>query len=381
MASNLHPVTLEILRNNLPAVNVADIEIKHDDLILGTRRGIWILDDISALRAFTPEIRDEALHLFAPQPVYRFLRDARWDYKREGEAANAPRGMNITYWLKDEIKDQSGNASPALQLEIFDAQGQLVRTLSSMAKPNRYSKDDADEPEKESKPELTTDAGINRVQWNLRYEGSKRLQHAKIDSGTPDDGPMVAPGQYTMKLTQNGIVYATTGAVLADPRSPAPPEQLQQNIAFALQARAALDRLVDDIDEVRAIRAQTEDVRTRTAKHPGAKELQEAAKIVIQRCDELELRMHNPKAEVVYDVLSGRNGGAQLYSQFAPLFTDIQNSGYAPTQGQLEQMEQNLADLQQIETQLNGLRAEDLARLEAQARTLGLPRVILPQRD
>ncbi len=55
------------LRNNLPAVGVSDIEVKHDDLILGTRRGIWILDDISALRAFTPEVKSEAVHLFTPR--------------------------------------------------------------------------------------------------------------------------------------------------------------------------------------------------------------------------------------------------------------------------------------------------------------------------
>jgi photosystem II stability/assembly factor-like uncharacterized protein len=368
------------LRNNLPAINVADIEVKHDDLILGTRRGIWILDDISALRAFTPEIRNEALHLFKPRPAYRFLLDARWDYKHEGEAANAPLGMNITYWLKEEIKNQPGAAPRALQLEIFNAQGQLVRTLSSIVKPNRYSEDDADEPVKEAKPELTTDAGINRVQWNLRHEGSKRLQHAKFDSGTPDDGPMVVPGEYAMKLTLDGKTYATTGVVLADPRSPVPAEQLQQNVEFTLQARAALDRLVDDIDEVRAIRAQTEDIKTRTPKHPGAQELQDAADAVLKRCEDLERRMHNSKAEVVYDVLAGRDGGARLYSQIATLFSSLQSSDYAPTQGQSEQLEDDLAELKQLEEQLSSLRTEDLARLEAQAKALGLPRVILPQR-
>ena len=369
------------LRNNLPAIAVADIEVKHDDLILGTRRGIWIMDDISALRAFTPEIRNETLHLFASRPAYRFRLDSRWDQNHEGHADNAPMGMNITYWLKDEIKEKPGESLHPLKLEVFDARGQLVRTLSSIVKPNRYSRDDADQPEKEAKPELSTDAGINRVQWNLRYEGSKRLQNAKIDSGNPDDGPRVAPGPYTFKLTLDGKTYTSTGVVLADPRSPVPADQLQQNIAFALQARAALDRLVDDIDEVRAIRAQTQDIKHRTAKNPAAKALQDAAEVVVMRCEELELRMHNPKAEVGYDVLAGREGGAKLYSQIAPLFTDIQSSDYAPTQGQSGQMDENLADLKHVEEQLSSLRNEDLARLEAQAKALGLPRVILPERS
>ena len=188
-------------------------------------------------------------------------------------------------------------------------------------------------------------------------------------------------GQYTFKLTLDGKAYASSGMVLADPRSPVTAAELQQNIAFALQARAALDRLVDDIDEVRAIRAQTEDIKNRTAKNPAAKPLQEAAGVVLKRCDELELRMHNPKAEVSYDVLAGREGGAKLYSQIAPLFSDIQASDYAPTQGQSGQMDENLADLKQIEDQLGALRGEDLARLEAQAKALSLPQVIVPERN
>jgi hypothetical protein len=293
--------------------------------------------------------------------------------------------MTITYWLKEKPKDPAPEHKPApedpneLKLEIFDGAGKLVRTLSSVAKPNRYPKDDPDEPKKEAEPDLTKDEGLNRAQWDLRYEGSKRLPQAKIDSGNPDDGPMALPGKYTLKLTVNGQAYTSVGEILADPRSPVPPEQLRQNFEFALAARAALDRLVDDIEEVRAIDAQTADIKQRTAANPAAKELQAAADAVLKLCDALEHRMHNPEAEVAYDVLAGRQGGAKLYSQIAPLFTDIQNSDYAPTQGQLSQMEENLADLKAVEAELGTLRNGDLARLEAQAKALALPRVILPQ--
>ena len=103
----------------------------------------------------------------------------------------------------------------------------------------------------------------------------------------------------------------------------------------------------------------------------------------LRACEALELckRMHNPKAEVVYDAVAGREGGAKLYSQIAPLFTDTQNSDYAPTQAQLGQMEENLADLAVVEQELTTLRDGDLAQLEAQAKALGLPRVIAPERS
>ena len=219
------------------------------------------------------------------------------------------------------------------------------------------------------------------MQWDLRYEGAKRLQKAKIDSGDPDAGPLVLPGRYTLKLNVDDKIYTAVGEVRSDPRSPVTAPELEQNVAFTLKARTALERLTDDIEEVRAIRAQTQDLRSRTAPIPGAKSMQEAAERVVKSCDVLESRMHNPEAEVVYDVLTGREGGAKLYSQISPLFSDMQSSDYAPTQGQLEQMEENLADLQQVEAQLHTLRSEDLAGLEAQAKALNLPRVILPDRS
>ena len=110
----------------------------------------------------------------------------------------------------------------------------------------------------------------------------------------------------------------------------------------------------------------------------AAANLQSSADAVIKHCDTLENRMHNPDAKVIYDVLAGREGGAKLYAQVSPLFSDIQSSDYAPTEGQLDQMTENLADLKSVEEDLAGLRSGDLAKLEAESAALHLPRVIVP---
>ena len=286
----------------------------------------------------------------------------------------------MTYWLKEDRKDEPGKpAHAAIKLEIYDAQGQLVRTLSSVVKPNRYAPDDADEPNEEAKPDLTTDAGINRVQWDLSYEGARRLKNAKVFPAKPDSGPMVLPGEYTLRLTVDGKTQTATATVQADPRSPVTPEQLQQNVAFQLQARAALDRLNDDIEDVRAMRAQAEDLRSRTASAPASKQLHELAETVATRSEQLESRMYNAQAEVGYDVLAGRDdGGVKLYGQMSNLYAEVGASDRAPTQGQTQQLAEDLAELKMVEDQLNALRAGDLARLEEQSKSLGLPRVILP---
>jgi hypothetical protein len=77
---------------------------------------------------------------------------------------------------------------------------------------------------------------------------------------------MALPGRYSLKLSAYGKTYTSEAEVKPDPRSPVSSEQLKQNFAFALEARTALDRLVDDIDAVRAIREQAAEISKRTQK-------------------------------------------------------------------------------------------------------------------
>jgi hypothetical protein len=377
----------EDLRLNLPAIGVSDIKIRHDDLVLGTRRSIWVLDDLSSVRSFAPSIRSEAIHLFKPRPAYRFRLDTRWDH--DGATDPAPLGLIVDYWLKDKIKeepqDDDNPAAPEdahkneLKLEILDAQGKLVRALSTNPKPLKYPKDDADQPlDEEIKPELTKGQGLNRIVWDLRYEGAKRLEKAKVDSGEPEKGILAPPGVYTLKLTAAGKTVTTTAEIKPDPHSPVPAAELAQNVAYALRAREALDQLVGDIETIRAIREQVGTVKRLTADDATHKDIGATADAVIKRCDELDLKLHNPKAEVVYDVLAGRQGGAKLYSQIAPLYSDIQTSDYAPTAGQASELEADLVEKATLEGELAALRKGELARLEDQLRAANLPHVLTP---
>ena len=379
--------SFEDLRLNLPGIGVADMRVKHDDLILGTRRSIWVLDDLSSLRQFAPSIRKEAAHLFKPRAAYRFRLDTRWDH--DGATDAAPLGLIVDYWLRDKIKeDPADDDHPALadaarkyevKLEILDAQGKLVRTLSTNEKPLKYPKDDADQPpEDEVKPELTREQGLNRIVWDLRYEGAKRLEKAKIDAGEPEKGILAPPGIYTLKLSGPGIAATTTAEVKADPRSPVAAADLAQNVAFALRARDALDQLVADIETVRAIREQAQLIKRMGGDKAAFKDIVASADKVIARCDVLDFKLHNPDAEVVYDVLAGRRGGAQLYSQISPLYSDVQTSDYAPTQGQAAELEADLAEKARLEGEIAALRSGEVAKLEELLKAANVPRVLTP---
>ncbi len=356
------------VKQGLPPIAVPDIEIKHDTLVLGTRRGLWALDDLTPVRQFGSAIKSEPAHLFAPLPAVRWQTDGVWG--DQGATSNPTFGTLFTYWLKDEPKDD-------IKAEIVDADGRVIRTLTSAVKPAKFGKDDPDEPTDEPKPELTKAKGLNRATWDLRMEGAKRL-FSKIDAGDPEVGPIVAPGRYTLRLHAAERTLEQPFEVTRDPRSPATPEQIRDNVAFAVATRDAMDRILADVEALRAIREQVADLRKRTDANAAAGDLRATADAIVARCDALEAELHNPKAEVVYDVLAGREGGAKLYSQVSPLNAWIQNADYPPTQGMRERFEYLQGEIARVEGQIASLRNGDLARLEQQAQALNLPRVIVP---
>jgi photosystem II stability/assembly factor-like uncharacterized protein len=133
---------------NMPTVAVHDllIQSRDNDLIAATHgRGIWILDDITALRGATDKVLGQEAFLFdTNKPGTRWLSIGRGGYGRgdlffKGE--NPPFGALIHVYMMAKPE------KPAT-LEISDPLGSLQTT---------YILDDAD-------------AGINRVAWDLRFD-------------------------------------------------------------------------------------------------------------------------------------------------------------------------------------------------------------------
>lgn len=364
------------LQLNLPPTAVVDIEARHNDLVVATRgRGVWILDDLSPLGALNPEVRASTLRLLPGKPALRLRKGSRWG--NEGEIEDPPLGATLSYWLKQAIEDDaSGKPGAELRLEIRDASGTLVRSLSSTAKPARWPEDDPDEPEKKPEPELSHSQGLNRVVWDLRYDGARIPDKIKIDSGDPSEGPLVPPGTYQLKLILGD--QASTGAlsVRADPEAPASSAQLAAALAHQLQLRTALNRTADAIDTVRAARQQAAELIARLPAGDAA--LITAAKTVRERADAIEARLHNPKAEVNYDILSFP-GGAKLYSQISTQYGFANESDLPPPQGQRQQWAELSAELEAMLAEVDTFKRNEIAALEQAVVEAKLPRLILPQ--
>jgi hypothetical protein len=159
-----------------------------------------------------------------------------------------------------------------------------------------------------------------------------------------------------------------------DPRVHVSDADLEAQLTFALKVRDDLARVVALVAQVRSIRTQiTQEQQAWKGKLPG--DLPDLASRIIERCNTLESRLHNPKAEVTYDILAFK-GGAQLYSRLSPLLADAINGDGAPTQGAQGVYATQAAELAALETEVQAMVSTDVAALNDAARKAALPFIV-----
>jgi photosystem II stability/assembly factor-like uncharacterized protein len=179
--------------NDLPVVRIDDVIVhpRDNDLVLATHgRSIWIMDDITALQQLTPEVLAQDATLFAPREAVLWKNDRRLARSVTGhknfEGESAPDGAAIAYYLKDG----TGGDVAITITEL--ATGRVFRTLSGPG-----------------------EAGLNRIQWNLRGDPPPR-EEGGFGGGGQQQGPMADAGLYRISLSVGGREHIQTLAVVDD---------------------------------------------------------------------------------------------------------------------------------------------------------------------
>jgi photosystem II stability/assembly factor-like uncharacterized protein len=364
--------TWKPLKLNLPTVAVHDLVVKEDDLVVGTHgRSIWILDDLQPIREMNDTIGAAAAHLFPVAEATRWRTGGgSWAYSY-ARFSNPPAGASIYYFLKEKPKGE-------VKIEILTPDNTVVRTLSSIPREPDYSSED-DDPEELRKAALATDAGVQRAVWDLTWEGARKIKGAKIDTGDPSAGPRAVPGVYQVRLTVDGVTRTSPLRVVADPRGTAAQADLDAQLTFALRVRDDISKLTDLVNRVRSVREQLQS-RSKALEprksDAGVADLLKHSDAVIKKADGLEAKLHNPAAEIVYDILAMR-GGTKLYSRLSPLqMWSIEAEG-PPTAGMRQVLAEQEQELEALSRETDEFLRQDVAPLNEMAAKLAVGFVIV----
>ena len=198
---------------NLPETPVTDLKVFRGDLVLSTMgRGVFIVDNVAALhqlaRLGTAEsltlgsIMAPAAALLEPRPAYRL----RYDVPNgPADPEFLPPGAILDYALKTD-------ATEKFRLEVMDSAGVVLRTFEGGPQPAVETTQGMRAPETRAQgpPRLGSKAGAHRFIWDLRHPGVPGIRGLQ--------GPMVAPGDYRVRLSVGTFSEERSLKVLSDPR-------------------------------------------------------------------------------------------------------------------------------------------------------------------
>jgi hypothetical protein len=291
-------------KGNLPKVGVRDLTIhpREGDLILGTHgRGIYILDDITPLRALTRETLEKEVSLLPSRPAVMTIPASVQDFGGADEFSgrNPFQAAVISYYL--EKRHIFGD----LKLEVYDGDGTLLKTI-----PGGKRK------------------GMNRVYWATRLKPPKVPPANQLVPAF--QGPRVKDGEYTVKLIKGKTTVSSTFQVVADPRSPHSAEERGFQQQTAMQLYGMLEQMTYVIDSLIDLRDQ--------AKESGAG-LDESAKLR-RRLESYSDELEEFRKSIVASSEAGRlSGEEQLREKLGGLYGNVVRYDGRPTRSQLERIE------------------------------------------
>jgi photosystem II stability/assembly factor-like uncharacterized protein len=211
------------MKGKLPTICVRDMEIhpEENDLVLATfGRGMWILDDYSALRKLTNDVPEEGNVLFPISDAQMFIQRGDLGYSRKGvfghnfySGNNPPEGAVARVYLKKDYPTQK------------KVRKQAEKKAPNDTTPTDYQTLKAEDNESEAKVFIEFKNAEGQSVGLVHVENRKGYQQVVIPfrpkivkAGIEEirTGPMLPEGLYSAQLAllQNGVYQ-----ILAEPQS------------------------------------------------------------------------------------------------------------------------------------------------------------------
>ena len=315
-------------KENLPKVAVHDIVVHptEHDLILATHgRGVYVIDDVTPLRALTQEILDSDVVFLPSRPAPMMISDRLRNFSPgEFVGETPPEAATIDYYLKKR------HLFGDFKIEIFDQEGELITTVTGGKR-----------------------RGLNRAYWPMRLKPPKLPPATSLVFAF--QGPTVLEGTYKVRLTKGKETLESQVELVGDPRSPhsADDRRAQQQTALEIYDRLAdLTYLVESLIDLRDQGRQRAEALTRKGD----------VALLTAFADRLE----EIRGSLVSTQESGwLSGDDKLRENLANLFGDVVGYEGRPTASQMTRKEALLADFAAAEKQAEDYLGTELPALNA----------------
>jgi len=384
---------------NLPVVPVTDLAIqkREQDLVVATQgRSFYVLDDLPLLHQLQAAGGMAAVketRLFQPENPYRMDGGTPPLPATATIGRNPANGAVVYYSLKTK-------PTTDVVLEFLDSSGKSIQKFTGkMAKmitaapaaaaapspgaspaPSAALATPPDESEAAAggesegggagrQPKVTTDVGLNRFVWDLRYAESVRFPGMILWAGEMR-GPRVVPGMYEVKLTVDGKTFSEKFEVKPDPRLSTSAAEYAKQLELGLKIRDKVTETHNSIIQIRDVRKQVDDLLKRVTGQPSFKAINDAATALKKNLTEVEEALYQTKNRSSQDPL---NFPIRINDKLSGVF-DVANSGINPPSKQSKEVYADLSN--QADVQLNKLKkivAEDVPRFNQLIRDKSLP--------
>ena len=363
---------------NLPVVPITDLAFhkRDDELVVATQgRAFWIMDDLNLLWDLKGQTPTEDIKIFKPKNAMRTEGGGRGggNHPPPGVGSNPPNGAVIEYWLKDRPKGE-------VTLEILDAKGAAVNKYSSKT-VERAARDEA-MAEQEAAfnpfagagvPRAPAQQGMNRFVWNLHYPDATVFPNMILWSGSTR-GPMVVPGNYSVKLTVDGKTQTQSFTVVKDPRFKTTSEDFNRQLALALQIRNKLSQTNQAVIDIRQAKKQLADYISLWKDVPAAKNVVQTAQDLTKKLSLVEEELYQVKNQAQEDPL---NYPIRLNNRIAALLGVVEGTDTSPTR-QSESVNEELTT--EVNVQLRNaqkLLTDDIAAFNKMVKDANIPAVTI----
>jgi photosystem II stability/assembly factor-like uncharacterized protein len=247
---------------NLPPVPITDLKLRQDKLVAATQgRGFWILDDLYVVRQAAAGFTGKALHVFTPAVAELSLASGSAGLF---EASNPESGVTIYYYLDADSKGP-------FSIEIYDDSGRSIRRYSNKEGDFERCKISNMDPRLPFELEYpVTKKGLNKWTWDLHRQGISCIENITLFAGF--DGPRVAPGDYSARVTVGKTQQTVSFQVKMDQRIHASDDEIQFWSERLAEVSGLLNDTLVNLDNLRSAQAQ---ISALMAKYPEDQSLQQ----------------------------------------------------------------------------------------------------------